>query len=250
MALKKPPFETQETSATATVEAAAPAPVQVATPAPAPTPAAVAAASVEATTAIAKAASTSLAPRKAFSYVLAELEKALDPVNVGDLPRLKSGAGNIKDADGTNYGSFIKLELLSFHDSWTISPGSDSDEAKPLVRYSLDGKFIDGTGESVTEYLENLKTVEGYDKANVKRYLILAGIIDDCEKAKEKVGSIVQVSMAPQSAKTFNNYHMQRSVLVSRGALPADGSQLIKITAVGATMNGKDFTRLEVTSAQ
>jgi hypothetical protein len=206
-------------------------------------------ADVAATTAIAKAAASAVSTNvaKPFEYVLRSLECALDPVNVGDLPRLKSGAGNIKDSDGVNYGTFVALELLSFHDSWTISPGSDDDESKDFVRYSLDGKTIDGTGESVDDYLQKLKEVDGYEKANKKRYLILAGIINDCDKAKEKISSIVQCSLAPQSAKTFNNYHMQRSVQVVRGTAVVEGSQQIKITAEGASMNGKDFTKLVVT---
>jgi hypothetical protein len=199
-----------------------------------------------AATAVAAPKATGVVVRKAFSYVLQDLDQAIDPINVGDLTRLKSGAGNIKDAEGTNYGTFVSLELLSFHTSWTISPGKDSDEAKQMVRYSLDGKNIDNGGGDVEAYVENLKTVEGYPDANVKRYLILAGIINDCDKAKEKIGSIVQLSLAPQSAKTFNNYHMQRSVLVSRGTMPADGSQMLRITAEGASMNGKDFTKLIV----
>jgi hypothetical protein len=193
------------------------------------------------------ALSTKLA--RPFEYVLASLERALDATHVGDLPRLKSGSGCIKDGDGTNYGSFVEMELLSYHDSWTISPGSDDDEAKELVRYSLDGTTIDGSGESVDAYIQRLRDVDGYEKASKKKYLILAGIINDCEKSKDKVGSIIQMSLSPQSAKTFNNYHMQRSVLVSRGTLEAEGSQVVKVSAEGVTMNGKDFTRLTVTGA-
>jgi len=205
-------------------------------------------ADVAATTAIAKASASSVAAQP-YTEVLAGLRCAIDPQNVGTLTRLKSGAGNIKDADGVNYGSYVQLELISYHDSWTISPGSDNDESKEFVRYSLDGKTLDGTGESVDEYIAKIRDVDGYEKANKKRYLILAGIINDCDKAKEKIDSVVQVSLAPQSAKTFGDYHTQRSVKVSRGKLPKEGSQQIRITAEGASMNGKDFTKLVVTGS-
>ncbi len=208
-------------------------------------------ADVAATTAIATAAASAVVVRKPFVRVLDELKCALDPINVGTLTRLKSGSGNIKDANGVDYGRYVGLQLLSFHDSWTISPGSDNDESKDLVRYSLDGKTIDGTGEDVDEYLKKIIEVDGYEKANKKRYLILAGIITDCEKSKDKVDTVVQVSLAPQSAGTFENYHMQRSVQVSQGKRQQEGSQMIRIeaTAASATIKGqsKDYTKLVVT---
>lgn len=215
-----------------------------------------AAAGVEASMAVAKISAGAVsAPAKKFEYVLLPLACALKPVDVAALTRLKSGSGNIKDENGVDYGRYVEMQLLSYHDSWTISPGSDNDESKDKVRYSLDGKTIDGTGESVDEYIAFIKSEAGggYNNANKKQYLILAGILSDCEKSKEKVSSVVQVSLAPKSGATFVNYHMQLSVQVMQSKRDIKGAEMIRLdaTAASATIKGssKDYTKLVVTGA-
>lgn len=210
----------------------------------------VAAAKVEATVAIAVAQTGALmkpAGNK-FKPVLKELDGAIVPEQAEVLPRLKSGSGCIKDADGTNYGTSIDLELLSYHKQYTISPGSDSDEAKKLVRFSYDGIHISGSGEKVDEYVKRLKEVEGYDKAARKEYLVLVGILEATEKKADGglIGDLVQVSVSPQSAPSFHSYLMQQSVKVARGVADEATAAFIRIKAESKSKNGKDFTLLQI----
>lgn len=214
----------------------------------------IAAAKVTATTALATAsasASTALAkPTGGFRSVLASYANALPDIEWGVLPRLVGSQGAIKDGDNNRFGTHIDLTLLSFKDYFVISPGDDSTEAKKYVRYSDDGVTINSdVRESVEDYLAYLRGSMGYTDASLKPYTALIGIVDDVENDKNAgdiVGQMVEVSLSPQSRKSFQAYELQRSVAVARGAKPAEGSDQIRIEADTKSQNGKDFTLLKV----
>jgi len=202
-----------------------------------------------ASTAIAKAAASSVAvardrPQAAFQ----DLKNALPPMDFGVLPRLVGANGIVMDADKNKLGVFIDLDLVSYNDEFVVSPGDDSAEAKKHVRYSADGKTINETGEDVAEYLKHLREVEEYPKANVKQYLQLVGILTASEKESEHKDGMVQVSLSPQSRKLFEGFQIQQGVKVLMGTAPAveEGkSPKIRLTADSRTLGDNTFTVLK-----
>jgi hypothetical protein len=68
------------------------------------------------------------------------------------------GAGRLRNRCQGRPGQTIKLQLMSFNDRYTLSPGVQDADATEHVRFSVDGKTIDGTGEDCAAYIEKLKT--------------------------------------------------------------------------------------------
>lgn len=246
MALKKP--------APAFEDATAPAAPTTVADAPAPA-ADQAKAAAQATTAIAQASASSKAMTVGGSYtnVFEPLRDALPNIEFGTLPRLVGSNGQIQAKIGGKkeiLGTKIGLSLVSFSEEFVVTPGDDSEEATTHVKYSANGVTIDGTGEKVADYLETLRTSFGYEKAAVKRYVQLVGILTSAEKDSPLVTDMVQVSLAPVSAKGFDGYMIQRSVKIARGLVPADTAAELEISTDVRTKGKNDFTALVVAAAQ
>ncbi|WP_454735433.1 hypothetical protein [Cupriavidus necator] len=206
------------------------------------------AAKVTATTAIAKAQAGALAaPAQRIAPVLTDLKDAVR-VDWDTLERLVAGTGTIDNGDGKSVGTWIKMTLMSFQDTYEVVPGDQSDEAKKLVRYSEDGVNLRESGTTVNQYLDELRE-QGYDKAALKHKNILVGILDETEKPSDLVGEVIQISLSPQSRKTFERYRLTRTAKVNMGRATAEGSEVIKITAEGKQFGKNKFTQLTVTGA-
>jgi Ca2+-binding RTX toxin-like protein len=216
-------------------------------PATAVNDAAAATAGVAATTAIAKAATGAVALGGKMDTLFAAQQDAIPAVDFGVLPRLVGSNGNVLEkGDNKLLGSWVKLQLISWNKQFVISPGSDADEAKEHVRYSRDGETIDETGETVKGYLEKLRVTDGYADANVKEYAELIGILQSADKQTELVGSMVQVSLSPQSRKMFEGYRLQESVKLRLGARKPEGADMLKISAEVKTSGSNTYTLLKV----
>lgn len=209
--------------------------------------ASVAAAGVAASTAVAKVSANSLMLAGKLETLFAGFENAIPGVEFGVLPRLVGSNGNVQ-VKGSNalIGDVIGLQLLSWNNTWVVSPGDDTPEAKDAVAYSKDGVTIEESGQSVNEYLAFLRT-EGYEKANVKKYVELIGILTESAKPCEHTGDMVQVSLSPQAAKSFESYRLQASVKIRMGMLKPDGLESFKIRAEVKTTAGNTYTLLKVT---
>jgi hypothetical protein len=207
----------------------------------------------------AEAANTAIAVAKAghnlpalggnYGNIYEQLRNAMPPMEFGTLPRLTGAQGKISAKESgkkVDLGESIDLTLLSYNDEYQVSPGEDSDDATKLVRYSLDGQIIDGTGEKVSEYLEKLRTVDGYTDAKVKRYVQLVGILERSDKKSDYVGNMVQVSLSPQAAKAWDAFMAQGSVRYARNKWDGAGADLITVRAESRSNGKNDFTLLTV----
>jgi hypothetical protein len=220
-------------AATATAEAAAQ-----------PTIAEKATADVAATTAVAAAgAATSVAVRdNGPTDVIGDLQNKFEPVGFGAIERLKGSNGQVFDSQNKPLGASVNLDLLSWNYLWTLSPGSDKPDAKELVKYSTDGKTVEGTGQDVNEYIKALREVHGYEKAAIKQYVSLIGILTASEKSSAHVGNVVEVSLSPVAAKKFSSGHrLQMNVKRRQGAISAEDAAKVVIRAE-VTTNGKNQT--------
>lgn len=151
-----------------------------------------------------------------------------------------SGGGFWINKTEKKLGDTIKVDLISFNLRWVITPGADDDEATEHVRYSSDGVTIDTTGESVTDYIRNLREVEGYKKAAKKAY------IDLWVELVEANGAVIapeeretyKVQLSPQSVDEFQFFQLKRGVKESRGLLPP----LKLLVLSGTRRTGKENT--------
>jgi hypothetical protein len=212
----------------------------------------------EAAGAIAKAASTAVALPGKFGDVFKKYENVIEDLEFGTVARIVGTNGSIqakKDSKKLNLGTEIQVTLVSFNDTYQISPGADTEEAKKFVKYSRDGVTIDGTGQDVKAYLEQLREVEGYPNAAVKQYTslvcILNAVVDEDTKTvkldRSLIGDMVEVSLSPTAGKAFKGARMQRSVKVSRGLAKDDGSEAQLVVRAEVRNNGsKDYTALAV----
>lgn len=167
---------------------------------------------------------------KKFVGALSNLENVFDPAQLdfNTFPRVVVGLDGFSSDSDDDLGKEIGLEVLSFNTRFTLSPGVDSEEAKPHVRFSLDGKVLDCPtnpvehGMAVVDYLEHMRTTLGYKEASMKEYVSIYGfmtfakgaVIDPSER------EIVGVQVPPQSRPLFDRYKINQGLLQSRGVAP------------------------------
>lgn len=187
-----------------------------------------------------------------------------DEFEYGDLPRIVANNNMIYGPDRLKLGSFIDVQVLSYSDRITISPGSDEDDAKQFVRVSYDGVTIhhagDDHGRDVEEYIGWLKTsdtyyVEGEEKskdlfprAARKPYIDVFCFLIDGENEDNveelSIEGIVQVSLSPMSKGKFNAYAKQLILTVKRGLVSPEKSRIVRFRTVVKSSGTRDFTLL------
>lgn len=185
-----------------------------------------------ATTAIAAAKTGGLLAKVGNKFVQAfEAQKnAFDPrsLDYDTFPRLTVGLDGFSDDSKTDYGKEITLQILSWNETHSVSPGGPiTPESTKLVRYSLDGITIDETGESTAEYVKFLKESEGYFEASIKKYVALYGML--VGGAHE--GRMVSVQIPPRSVAKFQGYRIEHGVKVASGQADAN-SDVVKLTQI------------------
>lgn len=200
---------------------------------------------VAASVAVASAKNTAVGAVGKFETALSGYENALPAIDFGVLPRLKGSNGMIMDGDNSKLGAEVRITLISFNDQYVITPGVDDPAATKFVKYSADGITIDSTGQSVASYIQQLKDVDGYEDADVKKYCEVIGILNKAEKETEHVGNMVQLSLSPQSRKSFEAYRLQQSVKIKMGRATEEGSEELVFRAVVKTMGNYTFTILQ-----
>ncbi len=182
-------------------------------------------------TEVAVAPTNALAVSKKHVGALSTLENVFDPstLDFNTFPRVTVGLDGFSVDDGRDLGKQIGIEVMSYNDRWVCAPGDDSDEAKKLVRYSLDGKHIDapGTdddGRSCAEYITELKEVHGMSDAGLKKYQAIYGfmtyandeVIDEVER------EIIGLQVPPQSRALFLRHQITHGVKITRGLVADD----------------------------
>lgn len=216
--------------------------------APKPTDLDNAKASVAASTAIAKVSAGSLAAAIKQDNAFARMRDAIPAVEFGTFPRLIGANGAVcNKSDGSkSLGEWVDIQLLSWSETYVVSPGKDSEEAKSTVRYSRDGVTIDETGEDVNAYLKKLREVDGFEDASRKKYIELIGFLKGAAKDGGPRDELVQVSLSPQSLLTFQAHMANVAVRVRLGQMVVEGVENIRVTAEGKSGNGRNWTILKV----
>lgn len=199
-------------------------------------PAAAPEAKAATSTAVAPAAKSSLTTvlAKKFQPALADFENVIPAgsVDFNTFVRVTVGLDGFSDSEGNELGDEIHMQLMSFNSRWVVTPGVQDAEATELVKYSADGKTIDGTdGDSIFDYLEYLKKSEGYEKAAIKEYLAIYGFLTHASQKEGKQlvfgeippedRQIIELQVPPQSRALFQRYQIEAGVKISQGIIPA-----------------------------
>lgn len=209
--------------------------------APAAAPAAEAAPSAERAVAAQKpnAAALTIAQMDPFK----PLENALK-VDWNTLPRVMATNGGFQNKETQKMmGETIAVEILSIQEHYVVSPGGDIDdeESRPFLKYSDDG-ITTREGESVAECVQRAIDA-GYTKAARKHRCILVGaLIDPGSKTPEMLDDLVQIDLAPNSFKNFNQHRFTTAYKVGKGKALAEGSTTVRMTGLVKNENKMNWT--------
>ena len=171
---------------------------------------------------------------------LRDLKGALEAQGIdivyNTFPRYRDDKGVIGDVDGNEAGGWVELMVISWSDSWTITPGDDSDKAKEALRYSKDGRTINSedewNGRECEEYVNYLRDSMGYEKAAVKKYTNIFGMMvaaeqDDCPGLQQ----VVQLALAPTSGAGWEAYLVNRAMRARMGMVKeTTGNPVVRFT--------------------
>ncbi len=231
-------FESEdETAATA-----APA----ATEAPAATTAAATAA--PATTAVATQTTRAVSTAKAVvtQNVLSDKKDAFY-VEFDSMPRLaaEQGSFTLKDSSEADLGAEIKMELMSYQESWVASPNDKKADVE-LVKYSDDG-VTSKDGVDLQQHVADLKE-QGYDKAKIAHRCIIVGeLLSAGPAGADLVGNLIQVDLPETGRRSFNAYTLQASWAVGKGRKTAAEAAVLTLKAVKEkSRNNEVYTKIVI----
>lgn len=175
--------------------------------------------------AVAPANPVSTAVRAKFGPALEEFKDliSLDSVEFNTFTRVTVGLDGFSDDQKKDLGKMIKLQLMSYSDTYTLSPGVQDPDATQHVRFSNDGKTVNGTGQSCAEYIEQLRTVEGYKDASMKHYLVIYGQLIEAngKEIPAEDRQIIAMQVPPQSRAMFTRLQLEMGIKIAQGVAQA-----------------------------
>lgn len=217
-----PAFEGMDDDVAVATPPAAPAPTQTAVAAPRRT-----------------AVGMATAMKPAFGDKLNVLAISdIEAMGYGAFPRMIATQGALK-LDDLRLGAHAVIEIMSWNLRYMAVTNTPDTESKEKVRVSYDGETISNDGASVRDYIDALKA-EGYDKASVKTYGDLWGLLVNSDKGGEEAEpKMIQVQLSPQSLQQWKRFQLEQGIKQARG-----GAELahVKIVAEARSLNGNDFT--------
>ena len=201
----------------------------------------------QASTAIAKAASTGVSTNvRKFEPAFKDKNNVFDNATVEGLsmaaPRIKGEQGSMALGE-QDLGEAIQFELVSFNHRWAIGTGENDKEAKDYFRVSLDNETISGEGTLVTDYLNTLRA-KGFAKAKKSPYMDLWGFVTWSSKTGAIPVDERQLACLQCSQTSMGNW---TSFCTSRGLLEQSGRvkpiDLIEVHAQKqSNKNGDKYT--------
>jgi hypothetical protein len=206
---------------------------------------------VVAKTAIAKAQGTGMAMFSGIrpGALFKDLKTDGPPYAFNTFPRFSGSQGVLTTQDGKQVlGDSCVIELMSFNDLYMVSPGEKSKESTEYVKYSNDGVTINETGESLAEYLAELR--QDFPKAAKKQYTSLWGVVlkvgakSNCKDSI--LGKIVEISLAPTSRPSLTAAESQLQLDIRRGHARLDLANILTVTCEAAVSQGNQYTKLVV----
>ena len=169
-------------------------------------------------------------------------------VDFDSLPRIIAEQGSMVMKEGAiELGTFIKLKMLSFQDSYVCSP-NDNKAPKELVKFSEDGK-VDREGNCLFAHVRELKE-QGWVKAKISHRLVVVGELLATGNGAGPIEDLVQIDLSETGRKSFNTYTLQASYKVAKGKFSAEDSTILRMTAEKArSTSGDVYTKVVVAVA-
>lgn len=192
------------------------------------------------TTAVATTNQSATAVAIAQSMQAMTAFKDVLPVDYNTLAQIIANQGNFIDRETkVVLGDTVFFELLSYQDSYVISPGSD-DAPDDLVRYSDDGVTC-SDGTDVQAHLAELK--KDWPKAAVKQRVVVVGAIESASKSDKLNGSLVQFDLSPASRTMWQRYLANAAYGLKLQRYTLDTVKRIKATTEIKTKGNDSFTQ-------
>lgn len=171
---------------------------------------------------------------------IASLENFWNPEEYGNLfPRVKGSNGGL-NCDGTMFGSYMDIQVISHSKRIMIVPipkeEKDKKDLKKFCRASYDGKTIPdrdgGEPTLISDYIESIKDFYPLG-CKISSYYDIFCICFNSEKAKEAaIGkNVMQVSVSPTSIKAFKAFAAQVNLSVKRGLMLASHQNCMRVIA-------------------
>lgn len=179
-------------------------------------------AGVTASTALAKAASSSIGAVNEAAAAAKQFKKDVEAMkgsadfSYGSHRVFKAKDGEIKEMSGdkVNLGKWMKVRLLAWDRHFEVSPGEDGASSGAFVAYSKDGVTLDSVigeeqkpwvGRTVQDYLEHLRTTEEFEKAGCREFVDTQVAVLGSEAEPDFTG-VVQVTLSSSSIPAFSKY--------------------------------------------
>ena len=166
-------------------------------------------------------------------------------VEYDSLPAVGASLGTfVRKADETDLGPELKLQLLSYQESWVASP-NDTKADVELVKYADNSKTArDGT--DLAAHVEDLKA-QGYGKAKINHRVILVGELLEASKDDSMVGDLIMVDLPDSGRRSFQTYTLQASYAVAKGRKSAEEATILTLKAVNdKTKSGEKYTKVVI----
>ena len=166
-------------------------------------------------------------------------------VEYDSLPAVGASLGTfVRKADETDLGPELKLQLISYQESWVASP-NDTKADVELVKYADNSKTArDGT--DLAAHVEDLKA-QGYGKAKINHRVILVGELLEASKDASMVGDLIMVDLPDSGRRSFNTFTLQASYAVAKGRKSAEEATILTLKAVNdKTKSGEKYTKVVI----
>ncbi len=179
-------------------------------------------------------------------HAIDELKNALR-VDYNTLSQVIVTNGNFVERETkTILGDSIQFELLSWQDSWVVSPNDDK-APKDVVRFSDDGVNC-GDGTPVSEYIAELKSM-GYLKAALRQRVVLVGAVIAAAKSEKFNGELMQIDLSPASRTQWLRYQANAAYAIRTGRQTADQVKIVKAIAELAQNGDNTYTLAKFSAA-
>ena len=171
--------------------------------------------------------------------ILETLKNAL-VVDYNTLAQVIATNGNFVERETkTVMGDQLTFEVMSFQDSWVVSPNDDK-AGKEFVRFSDDGvNCSDGT--PVAEHLAFLKEA-GWSKAALRQRIVLVGAVTAASKTANYNGTLMQFDLSPTSRTQWLRYQANAAYAIKVGKHTEDQVKMVKAQAELAQNGSNTYT--------
>ena len=177
---------------------------------------------------------------------LDSLEGNIPPgeLTFGSIPRYTASNGQVMDGDKKPVGSWIQIEPVSWNYTYMMAPGSNDEEAKEYLKFSYDGEMCTDGSMTLQQALKEAQEA-GYDKAAIKKYIELFGIVLSAEKLQDDspaMNKLAMLSLSPESVKAWNGFKVQAAVQIKMGRMNPEDMRVVTANVVVKTYSGNTFS--------